>query len=416
MGTGIRQVVWSVSALVVVALQAAVPPSRQSAPSAAGVVPGLEVLLEERLSLIQGKRVGLVTNHTGVDRQLRHAADLLKRASGVRLTAIFAPEHGFRGIAQAGDRVVDTVDERTGVRVYSIYGGSNRPTAEMLKEVDVLVFDIQDAGVRFYTYISTMGECMEAAADKGIPYVVLDRPNALADIALEGGMIDLARFKSFVGAYPVPIRYGLTIGELASFVRDTLGKKVDLTVVPMKNYRRTMWYDETGLPWLAPSPNLPTTNSAMVYPGMCLFEGTNLSEGRGTMFPFENIGAPWLDAYRLVDDLRDLKLDGVAFRPVSFTPSSSKYQGQACQGIHVHVVDRQSFRPVKVALNIISVIRRNHPRDFQWRESSIDRLTGSDALRTSMARGVRVEEILSAWEAEVKPFDAARRKYFLYRD
>ncbi|RPJ80117.1 MAG: DUF1343 domain-containing protein, partial [Acidobacteria bacterium] len=328
---------------------------------------------------------------------------------------IFAPEHGFRGVAQAGDRIEDTIDQRTGVRVYSIYGGSNRPTAEMLKDVDVLIFDIQDAGVRFYTYISTMGECMEAAADKGIPYVVLDRPNALADTAIEGGMIDLARFKSFVGAYPVPIRYGLTIGELAGFVRDRLGKKVDLTVVPMRNYRRDLWYDQTGLPWLAPSPNLPTTNSALVYPGMCLFEGTNLSEGRGTMFPFENIGAPWLDAYRLVDDLRALGLEGFLFRPVSFTPASSKHQGQMCQGVHVHVTDRQSFRAVKVALSILSVVRKNHPTDFQWRENSIDRLTGSDTLRTAMGRGVPVADILAAWEAEVKAFDAARRKYFLYR-
>jgi uncharacterized protein YbbC (DUF1343 family) len=284
----------------------------------------------------------------------------------------------------------------------------------MLEGLDVLVFDIQDAGVRFYTYISTLGECMEAAAEQGTPFVVLDRPNPLADVRLEGRVIDLARFKSFVGAYPIPIRYGLTIGELAGFIRDGIKKDLKLTVVKMKNYRRSCWYDQTGLQWIAPSPNLPSVVSATVYPGMCLFEGTNLSEGRGTAQPFELIGAPWLDGGRLADELAALKLEGVLFRPVSFTPAFSKYQGQACQGIQVHVTDRARFQAVRVALHILSSVRKNHAGQFQWRESSMDRLAGSDDVRMAIDRGQPVDRILASWEDGLRKFDAARRRFFLY--
>ena len=399
---------WSVVALRLLTIPAA-------APAAPQVVPGLEVLLQEQKSLIEGQRVGLIVNHTGVDRQLHHAIDLIAKAPGVKLTAIFAPEHGIRGTVQAGGIIADTTDERTGVTVYSLYGETRRPTPGMLKNVDVLVYDIQDAGARFYTYISTMGECMEAAADKGIPFIVLDRPNPLADTAVEGRVLDLERFKSFVGAYAIPIRYGLTIGELAAFVKDGLKKDVKLTVVKMKNYRRSLWYDETGLPWITPSPNLPTLASVTVYPGMCLFGGTNLSEGRGTMQPFETIGAPWLDAYKLVEDLTALNLEGVLFRPVSFTPASSKHQGQLCQGIQLHVTDRQRFRSVTVALHILSVIRKNHPAQFQWRQSSIDRLSGSDELRLSMDKGLSVGQILASWEAGLQKYHGMRKKYLLYQ-
>jgi uncharacterized protein YbbC (DUF1343 family) len=383
-------------------------------PAAAQVVPGIEVLLQDHRALIAGKRVGLIANHTSVDRQLRHDADLLAAAPGVRLTAIFAPEHGFRGVAQAGDAIASTKDERTGVPVHSIYGKTQRPTPEMLKDVDVLIFDIQDVGVRFYTYISTMGECMEAAADAGIPFVVLDRPNPIADIGLEGGILDVAGFRSFVGAYAVPIRYGWTIGELAGFVRDGLKKPVQLTVVRMKNYRRDLWYDQTGLAWIPPSPNIPTLATATVYPGLCLIEGTNLSEGRGTMQPFETFGAPWLDAYKVVDELTALKLPGALFRPVSFTPTLSKHQGAACRGVHVHVTDRQAFRPVTVALHILAVVRRLHPSNFQWLERHMDRLTGSDAARLALEQGKAPDAIVASWRNELARFEALRKRYFLY--
>lgn len=399
--------------LALVAVVVLLPAPAVARPRSTQVVPGLEVLLTEQLSLVKGKRVGLVANHTSVDRRLRHAADLLAAAPGVRLTAVFAPEHGFRGVAQAGDEVATTRDERTGVPVYSIYGASRRPTPDMLKDVDVLLFDIQDVGVRFYTYISTMGECMEAAADKGIPFVVLDRPNPLPDAAIEGRVLDPA-FRTFVGAYAVPIRYGLTIGELAGFVRDSLGKPVQLTVVRMKNYRRDAWYDQTGLPWISPSPNIPTLATVTVYPGLCLIEGTNLSEGRGTMQPFEMFGAPWLDPYRLIEELNALNLPGVLFRPVSFVPTSSKHQGVLCRGIQVHVTDRGRFRAVTVALHILSILSRIHKAEFQWIPATIDRLTGSDDLRLGIDRGKTSNEILASWNASAGRFDAQRKKYLLY--
>jgi uncharacterized protein YbbC (DUF1343 family) len=386
-----------------------------AAASAQSVVPGLEVLLTEQKSLIDGKRVGLITNHSGVDGKMRNGIDLLANTPGVKLTALFAPEHGIRGMVQAGGKVVDMTDERTGVPVYSLYGQTRRPTPAMLKDVDVLIYDIQDAGVRFYTYISTLGECMESAADKGIPFLVMDRPNPLADTVIEGRMLDIARFKSFVGAYPIPIRYGLTLGELAEFIKAGMGKDLKLTVVKMKNYKRSYWYDQTGLPWIAPSPNLPSLASVIVYPGMCLFEGTNVSEGRGTTQPFEMIGAPWLNGYKLAEELSALKLEGVLFRPAGFTPAFSKYQGEACQGIQVHVTDRRRFQSVRVALHILSLIRREYPSQFQWRDNSIDRLSGSDDVRKMIDQNTPVDEILASWAPELKKFDELRKKHFLYQ-
>ncbi len=379
----------------------------------AGVVPGLEVLLTEQRSVIEGKRVGLITNQCGVDRQMRHVIDLLPKVPGVKVTALFALEHGVRGMVQAGGKVVDMTDPASGIPVYSLYGQTRRPTTEMLKNVDVLVYDIQDVGVRFYTFISSMGECMEAAADRGIPFVVLDRPNPLADVLIEGPLLDIGRFRSFVGAYAIPIRYGWTPGELAGFIRDGIRKDLKLTVVRMKNYKRSVWYDQTGLQWIAPSPNIPSLATAIVYPGMCLFEGTNLSEGRGTTQPFEMIGAPWLESYKLVEDLAALKLPGALFRPASFTPTFSKYQGEECQGIQVHVSDRRRFDAVRVALHILTAIKKNHPSQFQWRDS-IDRLAGTDTLRKAIDTGTPVDKILASWQPDLNRFDAVRKRYFLY--
>jgi uncharacterized protein YbbC (DUF1343 family) len=383
-----------------------------------GVIPGLELLLTEQKALIEGKRVGLITNHSGVDRNMRHAIDLLSHAPGVKLTALFAPEHGIRGIAEAGDKVVDSIDERSGVPIYSIYGPVRRPTPEMLKNVDVLIYDIQDVGVRFYTFISTMGECMAAAGEKGIPFLVLDRPNVLADTAVEGRMLDISRFKTFVGAYEVPIRYGWTLGELAGFVKETIkkesGKELQLVVVKLKNWKRDMWYDQTGLSWIPPSPNIPTLASAIVYPGMCLIEGTNVSEGRGTTLPFETCGAPWIDGYKLADQLNSLKLPGVLFRPTSFNPTFSKFQGQACQGIQLHVMDRNRFQAVRTALHVLSILRKEYPAQFQWRESHMDRLSGSDDVRKAIDQGISVDRIMTSWEEGLKAFNTLRQRYLLY--
>lgn len=381
-------------------------------PAFGQTVAGLEVLLTEQQALVAGKRVGLITNHTGVDRQMNHAIDLIRKAPGARLTALFAPEHGIRGLVQAGGKVADTVDERSGVKVYSLYGAVRRPTPEMLAEVDVLVYDIQDVGARFYTFISTMGEGMDAAAEKGIPFIVLDRPNPLADLRVEGRMMDMS-YKSFVGAYPIPARFGMTPGELAGFYRDRMEKKVDLKVVKMRNWKRSTWYDQTGLAWIPPSPNIPTLTAAIVYPGTCLIEGTNVSEGRGTTTPFEIIGAPWIDGYKLADELRKANLPGILFRPAGFTPTFSKYQGEVCQGVQLHVVDRDRFEPVRTALHLLKALKQLWPDKFQWR-SSLDRLSGSDDVRLALERGDTPEQIVESWSAALKEYEEVRRGYFLY--
>jgi uncharacterized protein YbbC (DUF1343 family) len=385
-----------------------------AAPGIAQVVPGLEVLVTEQQALISGKRVGLITNHTGIDRKATFGIDLIARVPGARLTALFAPEHGIRGMIEAGDQVLDGVDKQSGVPVYSIYGATQRPTPRMLKDVDILVFDIQDVGVRFYTYISTMRECMEAAAERDLPFVVLDRPNVLGDTRVEGQVLN-TKYRSFVGAYPVPIRYGLTLGELAGFYRDRMTKKVSLTVVRMRNWKRSMWYDQTGLPWVPPSPNIPSVNCAVIYPGTCLIEGTNVSEGRGTTTPFEIVGAPWIDGFKLADELRKAGLPGVLFRPAGFTPTFSKHQGQGCFGVQLLVTDRATFEPVRTALFLLKAIKTLWPDKFQWREQSIDRLSGSDELRRAIDRGDSPDKILAGWAPALKEYDAARRKYFLYQ-
>ena len=381
-------------------------------PAFGQTIAGLEVLLTEQQALVAGKRIGLITNHTGVDRQMNHAIDLIRKAPGARLTALFAPEHGIRGLVQAGGKVADTVDERSGVKVYSLYGAVRRPTPEMLAEVDVLVYDIQDVGARFYTFISTMGEGMDAAAEKGIPFIVLDRPNPLADLRVEGRMMDMS-YKSFVGAYPIPARFGMTPGELAGFYRDRMEKKVDLKVVKMRNWKRSTWYDQTGLAWIPPSPNIPSLTAAIVYPGTCLIEGTNVSEGRGTTTPFEIIGAPWIDGYKLADELRKANLPGILFRPAGFTPTFSKYQGEVCQGVQLHVVDRDRFEPVRTALHLLKALKQLWPDKFQWR-SSLDRLSGSDDVRLALERGDTPEQIVESWSAALKEYEEVRRGYFLY--
>jgi uncharacterized protein YbbC (DUF1343 family) len=377
------------------------------------VIPGIEVLLSEQLHLIRGKRVGLITNHSGVDRRLRHDIDLLASAPGVKLTALFSPEHGIRGAAQAGEKVRSAVDAKTGVPIHSLYGETRHPTAEMLSDVDVLIYDIQDIGSRFYTYISTLGECMQAAAERRIPLIVLDRPNPLGGEIIEGPLLDLT-FRSFVGTFAIPVRYGLTSGELAGWIKSDLKLDLELSIVKMKHWTRAQWYEETNLIWVPPSPNIPTMASAMVYPGMCLIEGTNLSEGRGTTTPFEIVGAPWVDGIKLAERLNTQKLAGVLFRPVAFTPTLSKFSGEACQGVQLHVADRKSFRPLPTALVIIQDIRRNYREQFQFKSAHFDRLAGTDTVRKAMERNEPVADIVSTWQKDLKEFETARKKFVLY--
>ncbi len=381
---------------------------------------GLDVLRREGHPWLRGRGVGLITNPTGVTHDLQSGVDVLFRHPDCRLVALFGPEHGLRGDAQAGAPVETTADPRTGLPVYSLYSVTRQPTPEMLRDVDLLIVDLQDGGVRFYTYLWTMAYAMQAATRQGIPILVLDRPTPLSGEILEGPILDPA-FASFVGLYPIPIRPGMTIGELARLFNAEYGIGAELDVVRCQGWRRSLWFDQTGLPWVMPSPNLPTLDSLTVYPGTCLIEGTNVSEGRGTTRPFELIGAPWVDAYRLAEAMNALELPGVRFRPVYFTPTFSKYQGELCAGIQLHVCDRLALRPVAIGVHLIQVLRRLHPERFAWRPPwepggrwPIDLLAGSDALRRQIEADVPADEIIASWEPGLREFAARRQPYLLY--
>lgn len=314
---------------------------------------GLERLLDEELHLVRGSRVGLVASASSIDANLTSSVERLYGSDRFRLAALFGPEHGIRGDAQAGDHVATYTDKVTGLPVYSLYGQTRKPTRDMLQNLDVMVFDLQDGGVRFYTYLSTLVYVLQAAAEAGLPAFVLDRPNPITGTILEGGKLDAA-YSSFVGMYPIPIRHGMTAGEMARYLNDTFHIGCDLTVVQMEGWRRNMWFDETGLPFVPPSPNIPTVSTLTVYPGTCLAEGTNLSEGRGTTKPFEYIGAPFLDAETVAEAMNALEIPGVRFRPVYFTPTFSKYENQRCAGVHVYVIERNVFRPVEATLHLLA--------------------------------------------------------------
>lgn len=388
-----------------------------AAPAAAqqsGFETGIEVLLHDRLDLIRGKHVGLVTNPTGVDSELVSDIDLLAHAPGVHLVALFGPEHGIRGAHQAGASVGSDRDPATGVPVYSLYGKTRQPTPAMLKGVDVLVFDIQAVGARFYTYLYTMADAMKAAAAAHIPIIVLDRPDPIGGVAVQGPVLD-PKFASFVGEYPIPLRYGMTIGELAELFNGQFHIGADLKVVKLRGWKRSMYYDDTGLPFVMPSPNMPTETTALVYPGMGLVEGTNVSEGRGTTRPFELTGAPWIDAEKLARVLNDKHLPGVRFRPVHFTPTFSKYQGKLCNGVQVHVMDRDTFNPVVVGLTVIATIHDLHPRQFAFNPSDFDRLVGNDWVRQDIEKGIPVSEMRRRWQAGLSRFKEIRQQYLLYK-
>ena len=343
---------------------------------------GSDRLFEEPyLGWIEGKSVGLIANHTAVNSKLEAVADVLSKRSGIKVKAIFSPEHGFAGDVQAGVLVPHKP------RVYSLYGAHRSPTAEMLRGVDLLIYDIQDVGVRFYTYISTLYECMKAAAREGIPLIVLDRPNPIDGDRVEGPLLEPS-LVSFVGIHPLPIRYGMTVGELARLFNHEGELGCDLRVVPMQGWRRSRWFDETGLVWIPPSPNMPTLTTATLYAGFCLLEGTNLSEGRGTTRPFELVGAPWLDAPRLVESLNALELAGVYFRVQSFTPTFSKFKGQACQGVQVHVVDRDRFDPISCALHVLRRTLDQHPEELEFQDRDVRSAGGStrSQIRSSWGR------------------------------
>jgi uncharacterized protein YbbC (DUF1343 family) len=384
---------------------------------------GLDVLRDSNWNPLRGRRVGLVCHPASVDSRLRHAVDHLASAPGVRLAAIFGPEHGFTGVAQDLIGVGDST--ANSVRVHSLYGNSIqtlRPTAEQLRGLDVLVIDLQDIGSRYYTFQATMLYCLEAAAENGIAVVVLDRPNPIGGSEVEGPAMQPG-FDSFVGAHPICTRHGLTIGELARLYRAELGLSVELDVIPCEGWRRAMYFDDTGLPWVLPSPNMPTVDTARVYPGQCLLEGTNLSEGRGTTRPFELCGAPWINPVSLAEVLESSELPGARFRPAWFRPTFQKYAGQDCGGVQLHVTDRRAFQPVRTGLAVLSAMRLLCGTRFAWRveeyefvsdRPAIDLLFGSDRERRALEAGRDWRTIAAAWEPEEAEFRDRRRPSLIY--
>ena len=386
----------------------------------ARVLSGLDVVARRLSHLLRGRRVGLLCHQASMTREREHAAHAIGRLRGARLTALFAPEHGLAGAAQ--DHAPVASGRAGALPVHSLYGPSLEPDARLLRNLDVLVVDLQDVGARYYTFVWTMALAMRACAEAGVAVAVLDRPNPLGGERLEGNLPD-PRFASFVGLYPLPARHGMTIGELAAYLNETHGLGCDLTVVPMPGWRRSMLWEDTGLPWVQPSPNMPTPDTARVYPGGCLIEGTNLSEGRGTTRPFELVGAPFLDAERLAEALNRRRLTGAHFRAAAFQPTFHKWKGRACGGVQVHVTDARRFRPVIAYLALIIEARRLAPRRFQWRRPPyefetrrlpIDLLCGGEDIRKAVERGRPLARVEASWRPGLARFARARRPYLLY--
>jgi uncharacterized protein YbbC (DUF1343 family) len=382
---------------------------------------GSDVLLSS--SRLRGARVGVVCNHASVDRGFVHIVDRLAGTDGVRLAAIFGPQHGFRSDVQ--DNMIETPhrdDAARRVPVYSLYSETREPTAEMLRDVDVLVIDLQDIGARIYTYIYTMANCLRAAARHGVHVIVTDRPNPIGGVDVEGARLDPA-YESFVGQFPIPMRHGMTIGELAWLFNDRFGIGASLEIAPMDRWHREMYADETGLPWVMPSPNMPTLETAIVYPGTVLFEGAMLSEGRGTTRPFELVGAPWIDADRFASAMNEQGLPGAYFRPAMFEPTFQKHAKQACGGCQIHILDRETFRPVRTGVALLATFRRLAPEKFAWREPPyeyehqklpIDILAGSDMLRRQIESDTPLAAIVASWRDDEQAFRELRKPFLLY--
>jgi len=372
---------------------------------------------------LHGARVGIVCNHASVDRGFVHVVDRLAASDQIRLAAIFGPQHGFRSDVQ--DNMIETPhrdDPSRRVPIYSLYSETREPTAEMLRGLDVLVIDLQDIGARIYTYIYTMANCLKACARHGVPVIVCDRPNPINGIHVEGALLQPG-FESFVGLYPIPMRHGMTMGELARLFNERFGIGATLEVVPMDGWRRDMFADAADVAWVMPSPNMPTLDTAIVYPGTVLFEGTMLSEGRGTTRPFELVGAPWIEAERFAKEMNALALPGVYFRPAAFEPTFQKHARQPCGGCQLHVTDRAAFRPVLAGVALIEMFRNLNPQNFAWRQPPyeyehdklpIDILAGSATLRQQIESNVAPTEIAASWRADEQSFEQLRRPYLLY--
>lgn len=377
----------------------------QGAQASGRVLLGIEVLLRDSLHLVRGQRVGLITNHTGALPDGRSTIDVLQAHPEIQLTALFAPEHGLRGQAQAGERIASTVDSATGIPIHSLYGQTRVPTAEMLRDIDVLLYDIQDVGARVYTYEWTMALSAEAAGKAGKKFIVLDRPNPVRGDRFEGGVLDTA-YRSFVGQCPVTLRYGLTPGELLRYLVATGQVQADIAVAPMDGWRRSMWWEDTGLPWRNPSPNIRSVDAAILYTGTVFFEGTNLSEGRGTPRPFQLVGAGWLtDAGAIAEELNAKGMPGVRFDSALVeVEAGQKWGGERIPMIEVTVTDRETILPVRVGLEMLRAIRQRHLGEFQWRVAHMDRLAGSDRFRLAVEREGGIEALLPILETESRAF------------
>jgi len=373
---------------------------------------------------LKGARVGLVAHPASVDHTLEHAVDIFRRSKKFRLSALFGPQHGIHG--QTQDNMVEWEgfrDPDTSLPVYSLYGKVRKPSPEMLKDIDVLAIDLQDVGSRYYTFIWTLDLCMQACREQEKAVVVLDRPNPIGGHITEGPVLQPG-YRSFVGLRPLPIRHGMTMAEIGHYFEDQFHPGVHYRVIPMLGWKRRQWFDETGLPWVLPSPNMPTLDTALVYPGMCLLEGTDLSEGRGTTRPFEMFGAPFIHPETIVKELRTFRLPGTAFRPISFQPTFQKHAGRLCGGAQIHVTDRKKFRPFRTGVAILKAVHNTWPRDFAWKQPPyeyeeikmpIDILAGGERLRKDIEAGKDIREMEAWWKEELKAFDRTRKNYLLYK-
>jgi uncharacterized protein YbbC (DUF1343 family) len=384
---------------------------------------GLENLLENKIHLLKGKKIGLVINQASVDKNLNSCLDLFYFHPQIKLTAIFSPQHGLWSEKQA-DMVEspDFFDRKTGLPVFSLYGKRKEPTKEILKNIEIIVFDLQDVGVRFYTYISTLALVMQACKKFGKKIIVLDRPNPINGKAVEGNLVE-PNYISFVGIYPLPIRHGMTIGELALMFNQEFKIRCDLEIIPLKGWKREMWFDDTGYKWINPSPNIPTIDSAIVYPATAYLEGTNISEGRGTTKPFEFCGAPFIDSEKLANELNKQNLQGVFFRPIAFQPVFDKWKDELCFGIQIHVLDRNTFKPVRTGLALLKTLYnffsknfewRNPPYEYEYEKLPIDLLWGTNKIRKYIKENRNINEIEKSWQKDLEIFKKKRSKYLLY--
>ena len=405
--------------LILVPMIAAAAPGEEPAAQKHGRPPkghvarvqtGLDALEAEEFQSLRGKHIGLITNHTGVDTQERSTVQVLAHAPGVQLVALFSPEHGIAG--HADDNVPSSKDASTGLPIYSLYGDHNRPTDEMLNGIDALVFDVQDAGVRFYTYTTTMGYCMEQAAKKGITFYVLDRPNPIAGDIVEGPMLDADK-TAFVAYFPLPVRYGLTIGELAQLFNTENHINVELHVIPMKGWHRNYFFESTGLRWIPPSPNLRTLKGSILYPGLEILQNAGVSVGRGTEAPFEEFGAPWIDGEEVAAELNAKNLPGLRFANQRFIPVSGLYAGKRCGGVGIKVIDRAAVRSMRMGLEIAEILQKKYPANFETAKTVL--LLGNDETVSQLQAGTPPAQIIAGWAKDLAAYDQMRQKYLLYK-